>query len=531
MNFHVVKHSIRNSSERYEARRRDHISHFLLRLYCCTSEELRKWFIWHESEYLWFQLMDGHSKQKTDMSDFMRYNNLKYPLLTDVETIQLLYDNNLLYAGKRPADKKKDETKKQDIHVIPFEMVPALIKKRRVFLMDGLAYVPSKDMLNIICSEFKLELKKSLASMSRRLMASASGVGIEEDRMIPRFNSIYHELVTKADNLKRNEQRTGNRPLVTPDMIDDLAQEHFPPCMRNIHLNLRKDHHIKHYARLYFGLFLKGIGMRVEDCLEFFKSEFIHHMTPEKFTKEHGYNIRYNYGLEGKKVSLSAYSCHKIINQNPPGPGDCHGCPFKHFDETNLTSLLKKFGASDTSFDDIKKSVKDHDYTGACTRFLLDKYPQHQLPVTDRNGILRDGKIYHPNQFYVESRRAKYNMKNPYVPDVNPDQNVTPDAPAADGVNQVVNSDGTTATDSPDVQQNRDKSHQENAGGDVQQDSNGGNDEKTDDGTPADEPMDQDVEEEKQTDGPQSQLSADSDLHDAPSDLMTTDTNDTQEKE
>lgn len=89
---------------------------------------------------------------------------------------------------------------------------------------------------------------------------------------------------------------------------------------------------------MHYGLFLKAINMSMDDALNFFRDEFTKNpnITADKFAKEYAYNIRYNYGKEGKKVDFSPYSCAKIIGDNPPGPGDSHGCPFRHFDQANL---------------------------------------------------------------------------------------------------------------------------------------------------------------------------------------------------
>ena len=46
---------------------------------------------------------------------------------------------------------------------------------------------------------------------------------------------------------------------VTADMIDEMAAKHWPMCMRTLHDNLRKDHHLKHFGRQQYGLFLKVI--------------------------------------------------------------------------------------------------------------------------------------------------------------------------------------------------------------------------------------------------------------------------------
>lgn len=37
---------------------------------------------------------------------------------------------------------------------------------------------------------------------------------------------------------------------------------------------LKNDHHLKHNARQQFGLFLKGIGLSLEDALTFWRTEF-----------------------------------------------------------------------------------------------------------------------------------------------------------------------------------------------------------------------------------------------------------------
>jgi DNA primase large subunit len=43
----------------------------------------------------------------------------------------------------------------------------------------------------------------------------------------------------------------------------------------------------------------------------------------DKFQKEYAYNIRYNYGQEGKRENWSEWSCVKIISQVGVRPGLC----------------------------------------------------------------------------------------------------------------------------------------------------------------------------------------------------------------
>lgn len=367
-----------------EYRIKDHVSHFLLRLYCCTDEDMKKWFLWHETRFLQYQLMDDANKNI--IKKLLQNNNMPFVCIENKDRKDEIPDTHHFF-NDHP------ETFVKRVYRVPFLQALDVVKKRRCILNNGYAYIEETEMISIITARFKEELQRALASMRKRLP-----VLDENDRLLPLLKGIHHELVTKADQAKMMDGRINSKKSISPEMVDQLSKESFPPCMRNIHDNFRKNHHLKHYGRLYYQLFLKSLGMTLEDCLEFFKQEFIKTIPLDKFQKEYSYNIRYNYGREGKRVELSAYGCAKIIGSNPPGPGDAHGCPFKHFDKPNLTTLLKNYGVDDAELKEIMDQVDAKNYTGSCTKFFCGRHPSYSLKS--------ESGIYHPNQFYVESRRA-----------------------------------------------------------------------------------------------------------------------------
>ncbi|TKC36854.1 hypothetical protein EI555_018080, partial [Monodon monoceros] len=64
-----------NLEDEYEPRRRDHISHFILRLAYCQSEELRRWFIQQEMDLLRFRFS---ILPKDKIQSFLKDSHLQF---------------------------------------------------------------------------------------------------------------------------------------------------------------------------------------------------------------------------------------------------------------------------------------------------------------------------------------------------------------------------------------------------------------------------------------------------------------------
>lgn len=80
---------------------------------------------------------------------------------------------------------------------------------------------------------------------------------------------------------------------------------------------LHESHHLKHDGRMQLGLFLKGIGLPLEEAVRFWRAEMAATAPGEKFDKEFLYNVRHNYGKEGNRRDYTPYTCSKIIASVP----------------------------------------------------------------------------------------------------------------------------------------------------------------------------------------------------------------------
>ncbi|XP_066109077.1 DNA primase large subunit isoform X1 [Saccopteryx bilineata] len=404
-----VKFSFRESLEdEYEPRRRDHISHFILRLAYCQSEDLRRWFIQQEMDLLRFRFS---ILPKDRIQDFLKDSHLQFEAVS-------VEDKSLRDKIIASSPGLNESVELESVYKVPFADALDLFRVRKVYLEDGFAYVPLKDIVAIILNEFRTKLSKALALTARSLPAVQS-----DERLQPLLTRLSHSYTGQ------DYSTLGNVGKISLDQIDSLSIKSFPPCMRQLHKVLRENHHLRHGGRMQYGLFLKGIGLTLEQALQFWKQEFIKgKMDPDKFDKGYSYNIRHSFGKEGKRTDYTPFSCLKIILNNPPGQGDYHGCPFRHSDPELLKQKLQSYKIAPGGISQILDLVKGSHYQVAC-----QKYFEMTHNVDDCGFSLN-----HPNQFFVESQRIltggkdiKKELIQPETPQPKPSVQKTKDAPSA----------------------------------------------------------------------------------------------------
>jgi Eukaryotic-type DNA primase, large subunit len=179
-------------------------------------------------------------------------------------------------------------------------------------MRNGFAYIEIKDAKILLENFFKMRLNESTKQTKKILPY------LEE------MNEIVAEFLEKIDSLSLGAKDYSKLNINRKDKInladlDLLAARSFPLCMREMHKYLRANHHLKHWGRLQYGLFLKGIGLTLEDSIKFWRAEFTKKMTNDKFEKGYLYNIRHSYGKEGKRADYTPWTCAKIIQHSSPG--------------------------------------------------------------------------------------------------------------------------------------------------------------------------------------------------------------------
>ena len=130
-------------------------------------------------------------------------------------------------------------------------------------------------------------------------------------------------------------------------------------------------------------------------------------MNDDKFKKEYQYNIRHSYGLEGGRRNYKPLrytssfvnlitSCQQILTGPQPGPGDAHGCPFRHFSIDALIATLEdELQMRDPKvLKEVKEALMAKHFHVACTKVFEATHPQHAA-LTE--------SINHPNQYFEQS--------------------------------------------------------------------------------------------------------------------------------
>ena len=320
----------------------------------------------------------------------MEFFRFKFSALTTQEVKEFV---NIYEMGYRPiSDDQKHKIRQDlqsflqqsietiDFYKVSFLAVLDLVQQRKCYLKAGFAYVSSMDFISIIGSHHQKFIEKGLMAHLKLLPEFE-----EDERIVGIIKGLHNSYIGKDYTINKDAE-------IPIESLDQLSLKSYPPCMKMCHDSLRSTHHLKYQGRLQYGLFLKGIGVTLEDSLRFWREEFTKTMDPDKFDKAYAYGIRYNYGKEGQRTNWSPHSCMKIINMSVSSQDVC-GCPFKIWDPVEMRTKLINYGLNAVNVQDVISYATKGHFQIACGRYF----------ELIHNTKLEEG-INHPNGFFENSQ-------------------------------------------------------------------------------------------------------------------------------
>lgn len=400
-------------------RRKDYYSHYTLRLVFCRTEELRKKFLKNEATLFKIRY---NMLQPKEQHEFVKLNGgkLSWEYISNEEKLEKVES---LLAASGPTIKMvmtmesagdstftlSQEQLRQHIKVkesfikLPFEKVPNLISLRQVYLERGYAYVPSTLQVNLLSVVFTDLLNQALMKTFQALPRLE-----EDDRLLPLLNNLSRNFANiQYDGFGEDGV---NSDINAASVTSKEITKHFPLCATHLQRSLILNSHLKYGGRQQLGLFLKGIGLNVDEALKFWSFQFTKtsKMNMDSFNKEYRYNVRHIYGLEGGRINYKPWDCNTILLKPKPQKGESHGCPYRDLSLEALVGNLNEMGISDQhEINGIVEDVNKHDYTLACTRVFELTHKQQMERATKPENL----HITHPNLYFDRSRQLDKNDK------------------------------------------------------------------------------------------------------------------------
>lgn len=210
---------------------------------------MRRWFIQQEVDLFRYRFnveraAAGHSMDT--INEFLRMNNLHFTRIEPDEASRL---HEQLVAGTNIYGVSGDYANFYKVH---FTEVFDLVRRRQVFLKAGYAYVPDVELVSLVVTRFRASLSRNLSRLGLALVPRLADEGA---RLLPLLTGLSKRYLGDDDYSTK-------KPVfgaVTANQIPDLAKVPglFPPCMSRLHETLLSTHHLRHWGRMQYGLFLK----------------------------------------------------------------------------------------------------------------------------------------------------------------------------------------------------------------------------------------------------------------------------------
>ncbi|MCY3410333.1 MAG: hypothetical protein INQ03_01740 [Candidatus Heimdallarchaeota archaeon] len=243
---------------------------------------------------IWMTLEDLELQTGEDIHDLLG--------ITEVKTQSIRSRNGLM-----PAAEVKDILGMNKHICLDFRYAPHLVKTRKAVLYRGWVIAPLNRLVVTIKHRFQETISESLTDYASRLEGTISPT-------MKRIAQKVNEYMNTKVVFKRSQLDFDNLNL--KGSVEENVTI-LPPCIEDLMISINETGYLGHWERLQFGIFLKKIGMNVDQQLEFWYNKAVDNvnMTYDDFLKRAGYVIRHIYGLEGGMVDYEMPACSTIQNK------------------------------------------------------------------------------------------------------------------------------------------------------------------------------------------------------------------------
>ncbi|KRY85774.1 DNA primase large subunit [Trichinella pseudospiralis] len=382
LHFGIAVHGtdLTNRSSEYLLNQRldDVFSHFALMIAYADDLESCIWFQKTEISLFRYRF---ELENELSIRRFLQCNDIAYSVVSREIESELHY---LKYKSCKVRKENicgvdfKNEITDEKFYQVTFKDALTLIKCREAILSRGSAFVRWTDFKVIVSDKFLLILRQNCKNIAKLMSGLCCDERLSVLKNLPNMRkSIQLSLPISVTNL------------------DELSVISFPPCMRRMYECLVHKQHLSNNGRMQIMLFLKHIGMSLENALKFWL-QFTGSKN-EMYREEINYTLLRLYGKAGSCTNYCAYYCKTLINkQYQHSVLDC-GCPFSACNFSSLQTMLNHWNVSASSQEKILKCFSEKKPNEACRLFFAhshgDDLENLSVPV-----------IFHPNQYFFKSQ-------------------------------------------------------------------------------------------------------------------------------
>jgi DNA primase large subunit len=277
----------------------EYAGHLLLRLVAAEDPRVQGWLVEQEGDL--FELRFRRVSTTETKFDIAKYlfgdENVLEP-----NQLWLKFDiNNRLFSEFKLKNRK---TAAMAVH---FTCVPRMVSNRSALLKDGFVVALIDDFTMAMKTTFEYLLRERIRE-TKEAVDRIARVSVQEPiiKLKEELSKIVHSTKKAKDRFELTDYK-----LFTKENV-------YPQCMRDLSYEFSRTGHLNHTERFQLGLFLKHIGMTVDEQLFFWFEKSVDNVgqTYDQFTSgPAGYQVRYIYGLEGGGTDYSAHKCETIQNQ------------------------------------------------------------------------------------------------------------------------------------------------------------------------------------------------------------------------